>query len=211
MKTVYSTRNQRRSFVLEPNEKFYSISLESECETETETETETLNLPDLSLYDNLVYETQKSVKHASMVLSRLVYRYDLETRLYELTRCGHTRNHPLDWRRVRFTALKKDLIQLFTVLDHQVIPLSLGHVGLEVTRDDNQKEPVVVFSTISSIKKYLDNLVEMRNKKMHTCKSSQMQVDTRYKMMASGVGSATSAKSPFTPLMYFSSTRMRTE
>jgi hypothetical protein len=105
MRIVFAARNHlHRSFIPE-NEVIYDVVMD-------ELHHETKPLPDLGDYDHSIYNMQNALRKHTILLSRLMWRFDIND-LPCLARIHHSGDNTIPWRNVSFKILRKEMIQRF--------------------------------------------------------------------------------------------------
>jgi hypothetical protein len=105
MRIVFAARNHLHRSFIPQNEIVYDVVMD-------EMHHETKALPDLSDYDHSIYNMQKALKKHTVLLSRLIWRFDVND-LPCLVRIQHSADDTIPWRKVSFKVLRKELMERF--------------------------------------------------------------------------------------------------
>ncbi|KAJ3324420.1 hypothetical protein HDV06_006831 [Boothiomyces sp. JEL0866] len=101
MDIVLASRNHLHSSFIPADEEYLDVAMET-------IEISTKSFPDLTSYDNSIYNMEKNLHKSTMLLSRLLWRYELS----ELA--GYSQLYSrIDWRKISFTNLKANLSDYF--------------------------------------------------------------------------------------------------
>ncbi|KAJ3315174.1 hypothetical protein HDV04_004315 [Boothiomyces sp. JEL0838] len=102
MDIVLASRNHLHASFIPEDEEYLKVVMETPEES-------TKDFPDLSSYDNSIYNMEKNLHKSAMLLSRLLWRYELS----ELA--GYCQLYSrIDWRAISFTNLRNNLIGYFS-------------------------------------------------------------------------------------------------
>ncbi|KAI8896108.1 hypothetical protein BC833DRAFT_598880 [Globomyces pollinis-pini] len=104
MDIVLASRNHLHRSSVPTSEDSHKVRLETE-------EFQRKTLPDLSHYDNSIYNIEHNIQQNSLILSRLIWRYGIDLKCKYLK--YQFKDSKINWKTISYTRLKKDIMDVF--------------------------------------------------------------------------------------------------